>query len=162
MIRWFLAVLLPSLIGCQTTVSAPDKIPEYKPNMTLNQYERWNTLVGKWYGEQQTNNGGIMKWIVERNNDASSQITFRSYDQNGSFTESVEVGKWAISGPIYFTSLSAYVDLDGTTQKVDPSDPYNYDAYQIIELNTLSFTYKHIEGGHTFSVKKVPDWFDFK
>ena len=117
-------------------------------------------MVGKWFGEQPTKEGGRRQWIVERASNGTYKITFRVYKKDGTFSESAEVGQWAVSGPVYMSMFRGHVD-GNKIEPVDPSDPYNYDAYEILVLNNSTFKYKSFEYDATFTLKKVGNNFGF-
>ena len=117
-------------------------------------------MVGKWYGEQPAKEGGKRQWIVERKRDGTYKINFRVYRETGELSESAEVGQWAVSGPVYLSMFRGRVRGNNIVP-VDPSDPYNYDAYEILELNDEIFKYRHYELGATFTLKKVAEDFEF-
>ena len=157
---FLLTILLFFLNGCATTMTSKEVVPHKKPSLTLSQEEKWMKMVGKWYGEQPTKSGGKRSWIVERNNDGTYLIVFRNYDAEGKISESAEVGQWAVSGPVYLSMFRGRVRGDKVEQ-VDPSNPYNYDAYEILQLDDSIFKYRHYEIGATFVLKKVADDFKF-
>ncbi|MCH2157287.1 MAG: hypothetical protein MK096_00715 [Oleiphilaceae bacterium] len=149
-----------ALIGCESSVTTKE-VPEYKEPLSFNQHKRWETLSGKWLGEHPLQGGGVMKWIIDRKADGTEKITFRTYRLNDQFHEEIEVGKWAISGPVYFTSFEGHV-IQGNIIPANSSNPNNYDAYEILELNDSYFKYRHYEADITFTVKKVSDDFNFE
>ncbi len=148
-----------------TTVSASDntaatKIEAIKPDPTISQVERWRLMTGKWFGSQPTKDGKTLKWIVDRSEDGTYQIRFREYKSDGSFKENIEVGEWGVSGPIYFSVYKGRVD-NGQLRRVNPTDPYNRDAYKITTLNDNIFVYESLEVPNRYTVKRVSPLFDF-
>lgn len=148
-----------------TTLSASDytadaKIEAVKPDPTISQVEKWRLMTGKWFGSQPTKNGKTLRWIVDRAEDGTYQVRFREYKSDGTFRESIEVGEWGISGPIYFSIFKGRIH-DGRLRRVNPTDPYNRDAYKIITLNDNIFVYESLEVPNRYTVKRVSPLFDF-
>ena len=112
-------------------------------------------MVGMWYGDQPTKDGGRRQWLLERNVDGTYHINFRTTQKNGTINDDAEFGQWAISGPVYFSSFRGWVRETGVKPS-DPSNSYNYDAYRIIQLNNEVFEYEHFSTGNRFTVRRVP------
>lgn len=117
-------------------------------------------MVGKWYGSQPTKEGGVKQHTIERAIDGSYKIVFRVTDANGKVEESSEVGHWGVSGPIYFSIFRGWLS-DGRLSTSDPTSPYNYDAYKIINLSTEDFEYESFSSGNRYKIKRVPNDFEF-
>lgn len=69
-----------------------------------------------------------------------------------------EVGYWGVSGPIDFSIMTGWIK-NGEYIPSDPEKAYFYDAYQIVELNDESFTYRSFDQQVEFKVRKVDDDF---
>jgi hypothetical protein len=149
------------LNGCSTTNTSTEEITSSKPSTSLSQKEYWNLMIGRWYGSQPTKNGGKKEEIMEKLADGTYKITFRVSDPKNGKKESVEVGQWGISGSIYFSIFRGWVKGDKFTPS-DPTDPYNYDAYRIINLTNKIFEYEHVTTGNHYTTKKVPVTFVFQ
>lgn len=135
-------------------------IDEGKPPLSLSQQAKWAQLVGRWFGSEITKNGGKVMWIAERNNDGKYKIHFRIIEASGNQINKIEVGEWGVSGPVYFTIYKA--DLDGDkVVPVDPTDPYNRDAYKILRLTNDIFEYESFDSNNKYSVRKVSTDFTF-
>ncbi|WP_422367664.1 hypothetical protein [Pelagibius sp.] len=111
-------------------------------------------FVGRWYGEQKRAGGKVKRWTVDAFPDGVFRITFRFYEADGAYREQIEVGEWAISGPVYFLSTKGWVDGD-TFLKADSSSPELYDAYRIISLEPKLFEYEHFVSGNRYQVRRV-------
>jgi len=148
------------LPGCATTNTSTVAITDEKPTLTLSQENAWNLMIGKWYGSQPTKDGGLRKEIVERSAQGTYKITFRVYDKEGKFKEQSEAGHWGVSGPVYFTIFRGWIK-DNKLSPSNPSDPYNYDAYKIIKLNSEVFEYENYSTGNKYVIKKVAGYFEF-
>jgi len=147
--------------SCTSSFSSDKKIEPAKPQLKLSQVDRWNMMVGKWYGKHEMKNGGYREHIAERTKNGQYKLTFRTYDKEGNYKEQIEVGEWGISGPYYFTMYRGQVK-DKNFFPVDSSNPYNYDAYEILKITKSEFKYKHVEYGDIFTIKKVPLTFTFE
>jgi len=152
-----IAVVLSTILigGCATTQTSSQAISFAKPELAMSQKEQWLLMVGKWYGDQPIKEGGRKQWIVERFPNGTYKIVFREITREGVTNDSAEVGQWGVSGPVYFSSFRGWVEGD-KIQPSDPSDPYNYDAYRIIQLNSELFDYEHFSTGNRHTVKRVP------
>jgi hypothetical protein len=115
-------------------------------------------FVGRWYGETATTDGSAKRWIVDAFPDGVFRITFRFYEEDGSYREQVEVGEWGISGPVYFLSTKGWVD-DGMFLKADTRNGELYDAYKILKLDAAVFEYEHYVNGNRYQVRKVDTGF---
>ena len=111
-------------------------------------------FVGRWYGEDEQTNGTTKRWVVDAFPDGVFRITFRFYEEDGSYREQIEVGEWGISGPVYFLSTKGWVD-DGMFLKADTRNGELYDAYKILKLDTAVFEYEHYVNGNRYQVRKV-------
>src|SRR5690606_20461033 len=127
MIRIFaLVIVLTASFGCaQRGVAIHEK-----PDISISQKEKWDLMVGKWLGNAVTERGDARRWLVQRFEDGTYQIDFVLHKKDGAVEKSSEVGQWAISGPVYFTSFRGWL-RGSSLSPSDPSDPYNYDAYKI-------------------------------
>ena len=113
-----------------------------------------DVLVGRWYGEQSRAGGKMKRWVVDAYPDGVFRITFRFYEPEGGYREQVEVGEWAISGPVYFLSTKGWIQGD-TFLKADSASPELYDAYRIISLEPKLFEYEHFVSGSRYKVRRV-------
>ena len=131
---------------------------EYEESLETAEHKR-QILVGKWLGEQSTENGQSSRWLMNRKSNASYKVTFQSFLFGKKIDEISEEGIWGISGPVYFTVSQMLTDKGKTTSN-DPRDPRYYDAYEILSLDEHAFTYQHFGNHKTFTVKKVNDRFE--
>ena len=115
-------------------------------------------FVGRWYGEQPQATGVTKRWLLDAFPDGVFRITFRFYDEDGSFREQVEVGEWGMSGPVYFLSTKGWVD-DGLFLKADTRNGELYDAYKILKLDAAVFEYEHYVNGNRYQIRKVDTGF---
>ncbi|NAW87989.1 hypothetical protein, partial [Photobacterium halotolerans] len=111
-------------------------------------------MLGKWYGDLPTKEGGRKQWTIERSTDGTYRIDFLITKNDGMTQQSSEAGHWGVAGDIYFSMYRGAID-NGQFYPSNPSDPYNYDAYNIIRLTKESFEYQNIDSGNKYTVKKV-------
>jgi hypothetical protein len=152
-----LVLLVASLIflgACDSTQTSSSPVANTKPGLSESQEEQWLLLVGKWYGEQPAKDGGTRQWVVERFIDGNYKIDFRIIKKDGTIELASEVGQWGVSGPVYFSSFRGWVRGNGI-EPSDPSNPYNYDAFRIIQLDDKNFEYEDYPTGTHFAVRRV-------
>lgn len=160
---WLLFIPVISLAsGSVPSMPTPqiNTIDESKPPLSLSQQAKWAQLVGRWFGSEITKNGGKVMWIAERLNDGKYKIHFRIIDASGKQRDKIEVGEWGISGPVYFTIYKGDVDGDKVVP-VDPTDPFNRDAYKILRLTNDIFEYESFDSANKYTVRKVSPEFKF-
>jgi hypothetical protein len=152
-VRVCFLLLILGMAGCATR--GPESVVGAKPQLPDSAYSRREAMVGNWLGEAATHDGGKTKWLVQRDNDGTYQITFRTRAPGKDWNESKEVGYWGISGSTYFTIMKGW--LKGQElQPANPTNPYFYDAYKVIRLTTSEFEYL-ADDGSRYTVKKVPE-----
>lgn len=154
-------VVVLMLLGCATPHTSETVVSPSKPGLSRSEHQKWILMVGKWYGRQPAKEGGIHEWIAEKDVQGRYKIRFLETDKGGKVSESTEVGDWGISGPVYFTIFRGWIRDDRFFPN-DPTDPYNRDAYRIIYLTEEAFSYQHFTDGSRYTVKRVPDSFDFE
>ncbi len=156
----FFTIIACFQIGFANAQSSSESVTPEKPALRPSQVEMWHALVGKWYGNQPTHDGGNREQIVERYIDGKMSIRFRICDAYGACNDQVELAQWGVSGPVYFSIFRGWLDGDQFVPS-DPSDPHNYDAYRITTLSKEIFEYEHFVTGNKFTVKKVVQSFTF-
>ncbi|SPF45972.1 exported hypothetical protein [Syntrophobacter sp. SbD1] len=158
-------LLMPFFIFCtaampQTTEPQSNGIEYMKPPLSQSQNIRWAQLVGTWFGDQPTKDGGRYMWISNRYNDGTYKAHFRITDASGKKMEKIEVGEWGVAGDIEFLIYKG--DLQGDkVVNVDPTDPNNRDVYKILKLNDEIYEYELIDSDIKFTAKRVPVDFSF-
>ena len=146
--------------GCAYNKTSDDVVTLKKPNLIKTEKEKWDLMIGKWYGKQQLYDGSFREQIAERHADGTYKIIFKYLDYRGNVKKTTEVGIWGISGPIYFSIYRGYQKGEKTYPS-DPTDPRHYTAYEIIELNNNQFKYKSYSSGNIFTLIKVKDNYSF-
>lgn len=116
-------------------------------------------LIGRWYGDMKTSDGGRHRWLIERNKDSSFIVHFLSGIEGASIDQT-EYGSWGVSGNIYFTITSGYLH-DKMPEPRDPTDPSLYDAYKILSLSDDTMTYQSVETKRVYTARRVDDSFQF-
>ena len=158
--KYFFVPFLFFLVSCATGFTSSEKIIPIMPDLTASQKDTWKLMVGKWYGAQPSDEGGKLEWIVDRNIQGIYQVRFRIQDKDNKIEEQTEVGEWGVAGGIYFSIFKGY-RIGNQILPTDSTDPYNRNAYKIIELNDTSFIYQELTTGNKYTVRRVSEDFDF-
>ena len=148
------------LMGCEKESTSNVKITSAKPSLSKDQRQVWDSMIGTWYGNQPTKDGGRKEAISVNYQDGRYEIQFRITHPSGVVENQTEIGRWGVSGDIYFSIYEGWKDGD-VVRPSDSSDPYNSDAYRIIELSNYKLEYEHVTTGNKYTMKKVPDGFTF-
>ena len=111
-------------------------------------------LIGRWYGEAPTTEGGKRSQITDHCPDGTITVQFHVVDNSGNAWDQTEVGSWGVSGPIYFTIIRGWLRHDRFAP-ADPTDANLYDAYRIEELTAHTFRYKSVSSGDEFVISRV-------
>ncbi len=141
------------LAGCS---SSSEKIEKPSPFQ-----ERREEFLGYWIGEMPTKDGKFLRWLVERRIDGAFTLTHvikntpkdpvKFDPEKATF----ELGTWGVSGNVYFTATRQYFEK-GKVANFDTTDAGLYDAYKIVFFDGKTFTYRSLETGEEFTVKKIP------
>ena len=150
----FLFLSLLYVTACSTIYTSKESVYYEKPDLSKDQVQNWALMVGAWYASQPSIDGGTRQIVSERFSDGTYKYRFKFTDSSGKVKESTEVGQWGVAGDIYFSIYRGKLTENGVKYS-DPSDPYNYDAYQIIELSKSQFVYKSITNGSVFTAVRV-------
>ena len=114
-------------------------------------------LIGKWYRSDVDESGQHHTEYAHMAIDGSYEFTFISHDEDGAITEQIiELGDWGLVGDIHFTITKGQL-INGDHCEADFSDANNYHAYQVIQLNTQFFEYRHIVSDEVFIMRRVVD-----
>jgi len=155
-------LLFLSISGCVSTNTSHIAIANVKPPLKSSNQENWQLMIGKWYGKQPTKDGRIRQELINRNANGTYIIQFLTANKDGSTKLQVEVGHWGISGSVYFSIFRGWLDAEGQLSPANPSNPYSYDAYHVIELTEKKFRYKHASTGSEYTIVKVTSDFELK
>ena len=157
----FATILLATSIGCTTTHDDSSHLVDAaKPKSTEEEQRRRDLMVGTWFGEAKTKDGGSRMHIVQRKEDGSAVILFRAFEPDGTVQNSAEVNHWGLDGDIYFSMTRGWLNNSGF-KPADITRAYFYDAYKVISLSEEKFEYQHIVSGNRYEVKRVEDGFQF-
>lgn len=120
------------------------------------QYDR-ALLFGTWYRGDTDENKNVISESSLISADGTYEFTFIMYDAQGNIKEqSVELGDWGLVGDIHFTMAKSEF-IDDEHYAADLTDADNYHAYQVLELNSQIFKYKHVITNEVFILKRVVD-----
>lgn len=155
----FFLVLVLFVVGCASV--QPEKTIAAIKKHSRSDEQNFQILVGKWYGNQPTTDGGKREQLVIRNHDGTHIIHFRVHEPNGETWDQIEVGEWGISGDIYFTIFKGWIK-NGTFKPSTGNVAYNRDAYKILELTGAQFVYESAQDGEVFSLEKVDAVFELQ
>ena len=141
------------LCGC-----ASQAILTAKPPDSEEVVEKRALLVGFWFSDEPTKEGGRRYALSQKNADGTFKIHFRVIEGGRITMDETEVGLWGLSGPVYFTITKGW--LHGyRLEPADPTNPYFYDAYEVLSLKEGEFKYRSYVIGDTYTSKKVqPDF----
>ncbi len=149
------------VMGCGTkdTLTSTKEIKNMKVVEPTDQ-ERYDLMLGKWYGHQPTEDGRTRQELMVRATDGTYFEHFITCNADGTFDEQKEVGHWGVSGSIYFTMFRGWVKATNQFQPSDPSNANNYDGYTILELTNDMMRYRSVVNGYEYTLKKMP--YDFE
>lgn len=147
-------VMLLSLAGFTSEQPVDPAKPEDAPAAV----ERRAMMIGRWFSDTPTKDGGRIMQFVDRRSDGRMTIWFRTVDGAGLVDDQTEVAMWGISGSVYFTITVGWLH-EGRLSRADPTSAYFYDAYEILELTEHAFRYRHVVTGNAWQVRRVgPDF----
>jgi hypothetical protein len=157
--------LLPLILlvagGCATSPGSkpgagdPSTVHFEKPASPETQRARRDQMVGKWFGEADMKEGGRRWWLKDARRDGTFTIKFHSTMPDGKARDQVEAGIWGVSGNVYFTATREMWD-GHAFREIDATDGTYYDAYEITAFDGQSMSYRNLDTGSEFRVKKVP------
>lgn len=150
--KFFLMIFL--LVACSTQIpKKSEKVPQFGPQR--------EEFLGYWIGEMPTKDGKFMRWLVERRIDGSFTLTHVIKDspqdprQFDPAKATFELGTWGVSGDVYFTATRQYYE-NGKVANFDTTQGSLYDAYKILSFDGKTMTYRSLETGEVFTIKKHP------
>jgi hypothetical protein len=118
-------------------------------------------LVGTWYGDQPTKNGGRRQWIMRRAEDGTFQVTFRVSVPKKGVEEQTEFGDWGVSANLLITLTRGYIRPDGGKDEVGGADSYFWDVYEVQEVSDSIVRYRSVETKNAYRANRVRDDFAF-
>lgn len=157
------------LAGCVSGPSAlsKDTPSAFKPEVVGAQ-ERRDAMVGSWHGEFVVDSHTTRRWLIHRYDDGTYRVQHRivrtgpaaavaqanATDADTRLSQA-EYGVWGISGSVYYTIMQGWIAKNGARDPADPRDAYYYNAYQVTSLQPDEFTYRNVETGNTYTVRRV-------
>ncbi len=143
--------------GAGLKAEQKDSAPNGRLAPALDPVARRQALVGRWYGESTSAEGQSLKWVTHRevNGTYRTQYLLNTAEPE----ESIEIGQWGLSGSVFFTIQRAWI-RNGETQRVDGSNVYSYDAYDITHIGEKSLEYRSSGSGKRFIVRRVATSFE--
>jgi hypothetical protein len=142
------ALLAVSCLGaCAAGPATGDKPITLGLNSTTESIEaQREMLIGKWFLNQRTAQGGVEQEIAELNSDGSFTFYVKSVDAGGGVEKSVETGEWGIVGDVHFTITKT-------------GGKKYYDVYKVLKLDEREFVYRHSVTGNEYRSRRVgPDF----
>jgi hypothetical protein len=132
--------------------------PVYKPTPSLVEARRHDMLVGKWAGKTSLENGALRRVLIERTMNGTFTVTVKTELGTDDPVIEQQVGQWGISGPVYFTITTGWLDGDHIDQ-TDLGQPYYYDAYRIIDLSKDRFEFESVATNTHYLLRRIADDF---
>ncbi|MDR3481761.1 MAG: hypothetical protein P4L91_13730 [Burkholderiaceae bacterium] len=133
-IKLLLLGILSILIGCSS-------VPPDSSRLT-------NRLVGCWYGEDyQPVFGQKAGWLMNRHEDGTFTIEFRTVKAGQNMHKQTEKGNWKYHDGRYTTITTSVAGVN--------IEPYYVDEYEIKSLTENEMTYYHDKAKQTFSSRRV-------
>jgi hypothetical protein len=134
---------------------ASNEISAVKPNLTQDKEAQRSAFIGKWESSQPTKEGGVRKTIMDRQSDSRYVVEFTVFNSKSEVSfKQKEFGFWGVSGGIYFTMFRGSIEND-EFYPVDPNNAYNYDTYQITDINDNKLVYKSLSSENIFTYTRV-------
>ena len=149
-----LLLLLVFIASCSSIYTTKHRVNEVKLQLSGDQIENWSLMSGAWYAIQPTKIGGVRQVISERYPDGTYKIRFKTIRKDGEINEQTEIGQWGLVGNIYFSIYRGILTPEGIKYS-NTSDPFNYDAYRVIELTESKLVYESIIEKTVFSAVRV-------
>lgn len=150
----FLFLSLVLITSCSSIYTSKHTVNEEKPQLSVDQIENWSLMSGAWYASQPTKMGGVRQVISERYPDGTYKIRFKTTRKDGEINEQTEIGQWGLVGNIYFSIYRGILTPEGIKYS-NTSDPFNYDAYRVIELTENKLVYESIIEKTVYSAIRV-------
>jgi hypothetical protein len=138
--------------------TSADAFPDFKPRPTPEEHRRHAQLIGNWVGEAHLETGGLRRVLLQQFADGTFRMTFETRQQDDRIVRRQQVGQWGISGPVYFTITTAWLDGE-RREPTDLGQPYFYDAYRIVTLDGGAFEYVSFSPERRYRLQRVADDF---
>lgn len=144
-------ILALFLAGC-----APmGTVTKLMPDLPENEIDMRNHLIGEWGITLDTKDGGKRRENAIMNADGTFKFTFTNISKSGDIEDEYSLtGLWGLVHNIHFTISLGTIE-EGKHYNKDTSDPHNYSAYEVIELNDSIFKYRSLVTNVEFSLVKL-------
>ncbi len=114
-------------------------------------------IVGRWYGDQPTREGGRKRWSPRYTAGGYLDIEFIITDRSGEATVTRDNCIWAVHGDFLLTTE---LRPDGPRKWAVRSEPQAWIVYKIIHLDDSEFRYRSLITGVEYVVHRVADNFE--
>lgn len=134
--------------------SAEPVFPVYKPQPSHEEVRRHAMMIGHWVGQSPIEAGAQRRVLLQRFADGTFEVTFETWRGEQPALVEKQVGQWGLSGPVYFTITTGWVDGN----RIDPTQlgaPYFYDAYRVVDLQDDRFEYESFSDGRRYVMHRV-------
>jgi len=146
----FLLVII-LVTGCAPMGS----VPKLMPALSEDEIDMRRFLIGKWGITLDTKDGGKRRELAIMKADGTFKFTFTNLNKNDEIEDEYSlVGMWGLVNNIHFTIALGQIAADGRQYKKDTTDPHNYDAYEVLELNNSIFKYRSLVNNIEYSLIK--------
>lgn len=154
------SIFSASILVCVGAVFTAQAAVDSFKQLDQTQQEQRKLLVGTWYGELDLADGGTRMQITRRAPDGTYKVTFRTRESSGQTWDQTEIGFWGVAGSVYFTITRGWMDGQQFAE-ADPTDASLNDAYEILELDDDTFSYRALQSGNEYQLNRVDDAFSF-
>lgn len=166
--RFLSGLIIPVILlaGCAsperpaTETTAGPVVTAFKPDTPRYVEVRREQLVGWWYGDQPTAEGGRVQWIMRRAPDGTFEITFRTRHGSGRVEEQTEVGEWGVNANFIITLTQGWL-RNGVVEKAPGGEAYFWDVYEVRSFEVNALSYRSVESGNAYQVRRVSPGFAF-
>jgi hypothetical protein len=135
-------------------------VTAFKPDTPLSVELRREHLVGWWYGDQPTKEGGRVQWIMRRFPDGTFRVTFRTTGFAGEVKEQTEIGEWGVNANFIVTLTKGWVQA-GLVEEAPNGEAFYWDIYEVLGIAADTLRYRSVESGNEYRARKVPVDFVF-
>lgn len=150
-LKYWLLIVLLILGGCGSGLV----IEKNKGALPETEIENRNLLIGEWGITLDTKDGGQRKEYAVLRSDGTFKFTFTEFDEKGVVSDRYSLlGIWGLVKNIHFTIVMAK-ERDGVLFKKDTSNPFNYDAYEVLKLDNQVFKYRALIDDEQFKLIKI-------
>ena len=122
--------------------------------------ERRHALfIGNWVGESEAGEGRKRRFLAEHYADGTFRVTIRTSGAEGRGHIEQHFGKWGISGPVFFTTVTRIAGNDAV-EAATAGTPYIDSAYEVLDISDDFFEYESFSPRIRYSARRVGDEFN--